>query len=43
MLDGVVDHWELVACHDALGGFAIDDNEGVADLALTPFILKCAA
>jgi len=40
MLDGVVNHWELVACHEALGEFAIDDNEGLADSALTPFILE---
>jgi hypothetical protein len=37
---GIADHWELVACHDALGEFAIDDNEGLADPALTRFILE---
>lgn len=40
MLDGVVDNWELVACHNTLGEFAIDDNESLADSALTPFILE---
>jgi len=40
MLDGVVDHWELVACHDTLGEFAIDDNQGLADPALSHFILE---
>ena len=38
--DGIVDHWELVACHDTLGEFAIDDNEGLADPALTRFVLE---
>ena len=32
--------WELVACHDKLGEFAIDDNEGLTDPALTRFILE---
>jgi hypothetical protein len=27
MRDGIVDHWELVACHDRLGEFAIDDGD----------------
>jgi hypothetical protein len=36
---GATGHWELVACHEALGDFAIDDNEELADAALTPFIL----
>jgi hypothetical protein len=40
VIDGTTDHWELVACHDTLGEFAIDDNEGLADPALTPFILE---
>ena len=31
VIDGNTDHWELVACHDALGEFAIDDNEGLVD------------
>jgi hypothetical protein len=34
------DEWELVACHKTLGEFAIDDNEGFADPALTPFVLE---
>jgi hypothetical protein len=40
MLDGIANRWELVACHDTLGEFAIDDNEGLADAALTRFILE---
>ena len=39
-IDGLSDCWELVACHDSLGEFAIDDNEGLADSALTHFILE---
>lgn len=39
-IDRVTDHWELVACHDKLGEFAIDDNEGLADPALPRFILE---
>jgi hypothetical protein len=39
-IDGIADHWELVACHETLGEFAIDDNEGLADPALTRFILE---
>ena len=39
MLDGVIDHWELVACHETLGEFALDDNEGLDD-RLTPFVLE---
>ena len=38
-IDGITDHWELVACHDKLGEFAIDDNDGL-DPALTPFVLE---
>ena len=34
------DEWELVACHETLGEFAIDDNEGLADPALTRFVLE---
>jgi hypothetical protein len=37
---GITDHWELVACHDTLVEFAIDDNEGLADPALTRFVLE---
>ena len=32
--------WELVACDDKLGEFAIDDNEELADPALSRFILE---
>ena len=39
MRDGIVDHWELVACH-TLGDFAIDDNEQLTDPALTRFVLE---
>ena len=38
-IDGTIGHWELVACH-SLGEFAIDDNEGLADPALTRFVLE---
>lgn len=37
---GITDHWELVACHDTLGDFAIDDNEDLSDPALTRFVLE---
>ena len=37
---GSTDKWELVACHDTLGEFAIDDNDGLADPALTRFVLE---
>jgi hypothetical protein len=37
---GTTNKWELVACHDALGEFAIDDNEGLADTSLTRFVLE---
>ena len=39
-IDGIGDHWQLVACHETLGEFAIDDNDGLADPALTQFILE---
>lgn len=39
-IDGAIDHWELVACHDSFGEFAIDDNQGLVDPALTPFVLE---
>jgi hypothetical protein len=32
--------WELVACDERLGDFAVDDNGGLADPALTQFILE---
>lgn len=38
-IDGTTDHWELVARHETLGEFAIDDNDGL-DPALTPFVLE---
>jgi hypothetical protein len=38
--DGTTDHWELVACHEKLGEFAIDDNEELADPALARFVLE---
>jgi hypothetical protein len=37
---GTTDEWELVACHETLGDFAIDDNEGLADPELTRFVLE---
>jgi hypothetical protein len=37
---GATEEWELVAFYDALGEFAIDDNEGLADPALTRFVLE---
>ena len=40
IIDGDRDHRELVACHDTLGEFAIDDNEELADPALTRFMLE---
>lgn len=39
-IDGITDHWELVACHEKLGEFAIDDNEGLADPVLPKFVLE---
>lgn len=40
VIDGIADRWELVARHETLGEFAIDDNERLADYALTQFILE---
>lgn len=40
VIAGATDHWELVACHETLGEFAIDDNEGLADTALTQSSLE---
>lgn len=37
---GTTDKWELVACHDSLGSFTIDDNEALPDPGLTSFILE---
>jgi hypothetical protein len=39
VIGGTADYCELVACHD-IGEFAIDDNEELADPALTRFILE---
>ena len=39
-IDGMTDRWELVACHNTLGEFAIDDNQGLADPALTRFMVE---
>jgi hypothetical protein len=38
VIDGIADHWELVACHETFGEFTIDDNEGFGDPALTRFV-----
>jgi len=38
--EGIIDRWELVACHETLGEFAIDDKEDLADPALTRFVLE---
>ena len=40
VINGTTDRWELVACDDKLGEFAIDDNEELADPALTRLILE---
>jgi len=40
VIDGTTDRWELVACHETLGEFAIDDNKGFTDPALTRFVLE---
>jgi hypothetical protein len=40
VIDGTTDRWELVGCHETLGEFAIDDNEGFPDPALTRFVLE---
>lgn len=39
-IHGRIDGWELVACHETLGEFAIDDNDGLPDSALMPFVLE---
>ena len=39
-MDGATERWELVASHDSLGEFAIDDNQGLVDTALTRFVLE---
>ena len=40
VINGAIDRWELVARHETLGEFAIDDNEGLADPSLTRFVLE---
>jgi hypothetical protein len=40
VVDRVTARWELAACDENLGEFAIDDNEGLADPALSRFILE---
>jgi hypothetical protein len=40
VIDGTTDRWELVACDEQPSEFAVDDNEGLADPALTRFILE---
>lgn len=40
VIDRTTNQWELVACHDSLGEFAIDDNQSLSDPALTPFVLE---
>lgn len=40
LIGGNTDHWKLVACHERLGEFSIDDNENLADPALTRFVLE---
>lgn len=40
LIDGIADRWELVACDEKLGEIAIDDNEGLADPALSQFRLE---
>jgi hypothetical protein len=37
---GAKDRRELVACHNTLGEFAIDNNDALADPALPRFILE---
>jgi len=39
-IDGRRGRWELVACHRVLGEFAVDDNETLADPALSRFVLE---
>ena len=40
VINGTTDRWELAACDDKLGEFAIDDNEELPDPALARFILE---
>jgi len=40
VIAGATDKWELVACHKTLGELAIEVNDGLADPALTQFVLE---
>ncbi len=40
VIDGTTNAWELVACDEKLGEFAVDDNDGLADPALSRFSLE---
>lgn len=40
VMEGSTNKWELVACHETLGEFAIDDNEALPDPSLSRFILE---
>ncbi len=40
VINGTTDRWELIACDDKLGEFAIDDNDGLGDPALSRFVLE---
>jgi len=40
VIEGSTDGWELVACDEKLGEFAIDDSAGLADPALSRFVLE---
>lgn len=40
VIDGPTDRWELVACDETLGEFAIDNNDGLSDPVLTRFVLE---
>jgi hypothetical protein len=39
-IDGRRGRWELVASHKVLGEFAVDENETLADPALSRFVLE---
>jgi hypothetical protein len=36
----MTDQWELVASHESLGQFAVDDNQDLPDPALPRFVLE---
>jgi hypothetical protein len=40
VIEGSTDGWELVACHERLGDFAIDDNDALPDPCLPQFVLE---